>query len=143
LWSKKMPRAKGGLTYPSFVVCMCLELLALGVRPACIGAVIIAVASNLCPAHNVEETFEDPSVPWLRELRVVLLCLTKTLAAFQVAGVDNPQHILTDGTSCRRTEMDALMVGFMTDNGYRALALLSCIFSENKSAEATHIWDYV
>jgi hypothetical protein len=60
-------------------------------------------------------TFKEPAVQWLQELRVVLLCMTKTLAAYQVTGVKNPHQLLTDKTSSCRTEMDALMAGFMTD----------------------------
>ena len=59
---KKEPHPSGGLTYPSFVVSMCLELLALGVWPSMIGPPINAVGSSICPQHDVDNTFQNTTL---------------------------------------------------------------------------------
>ena len=48
-----------------------------------------------------------------------MLAITKTLAAYQLARVPFFELIFTDGTSRWCIEMENIIVGFMTDNGYQ------------------------
>jgi hypothetical protein len=46
-------------------------------------------------------------------------------------------QLFTDGTSLRTIEMESLIIGFMSDNGFKCITLSSSIFVESKSAEGS------
>ncbi len=69
-------------------------------------------------------------------MRTVLVHTTKTLAAFQLAGVPKFDQLMTDGTDRRTNKMENVIIGFMTDNGYKCITLSSSILPEDGTAES-------
>jgi len=66
----------------------------------------------------------------------VLLHLSKTLAAYEIAIQDRFLQLFTDGTTRRQTEFQNIVIGILTAFGYRRVALDSCIISEEHNAES-------
>jgi hypothetical protein len=64
---------------------------------------ILSVVKLLVP--NVPIVEELPSKRFSQECRTVLLYVTKTLAAYEIASAQMYQQLFTDGTSRRQTEM--------------------------------------
>ncbi len=62
--------------------------------------------------------------------------MTKTLAAYLIGKSDTIDQIFTDGTNRRQTSLQALICGFMSDNGFNMVALPSCIIAEEETAES-------
>jgi hypothetical protein len=77
-----VPRAQGGLTWPTFFIEMSLELLANRVPPSCMHHAIIVVASALFPQQKLVKKL--PTTRFFCNLRTVLLVVTKSFAAYQV-----------------------------------------------------------
>ncbi len=77
-----IPRAQGGLTWPTFFIEMSLELLANRVPPSCMHHAIIVVASALFPQQKLVKKL--PTTRFFCNLRTVLLVVTKSFAAYQV-----------------------------------------------------------
>ena len=92
-----IPHATGGVTWPSFIVQMCIELLSHRLPPSCIAPSILTIASYLLPEQDIVQKL--PTTRWVRQLRTVLTGVTKTLAAFTLALVEFYCQLFTDGTS--------------------------------------------
>ena len=101
----------GGKTWPSFVIELILEFLAHRTPPSNIAPNILSVASATFPNKNIVKQL--PSLRFIQQMHTVLLHVTKTLAAFQLAGVSHFSQMFTDtdGTSRRKTSFENLVVG--------------------------------
>ena len=65
---------------------------------------------------------------------MVLVVTTKTLAACQLAKLESFDQLCTEGTDWRQFEIDNVVVGFLTDNGYKTVVLDTTIIPTNKTA---------
>jgi hypothetical protein len=103
-----------------------LELLANRVPPSCM--------HHVFPQQKLVKKL--PTTIFFRNLRTVLLVVTKTLAAYQVGLVDNIDQGNTDGTNRRHTGIENFICGFLTDNGngYKCVTLSNFIIPETESA---------
>jgi hypothetical protein len=75
----------------------------------------LSVASAVFPNKNIIKQL--PSLRFIQQMYTALIHVTKTLAAFQLAGVSLFSKMFTDGTSHHKTSFENLVVGFMTYNG--------------------------
>ena len=103
-------------TWDHVVTQLVVEMLAHCTPPSCVAPNILSVA-KLC-APNATIIHELPSDRFIRYCRSVLLYLTKTLAAFEIARAKMYQQLFTDGTGRRQTEMQNVVIGILTDGGY-------------------------
>ena len=69
-------------------------------------------------------------------MRTVLIHTTKALATFQLAGVPKFDQLMTDSTDRCTNKMENVIIGFMTDNGYKCITLSSSILPEDGTAES-------
>ena len=129
---KKVPRKGGGLTWPRFVVEIILELLSHRTPPSCIAANILSISSLLNPNYNVVE--ELPATNYIRECRSVLGYITKTLAVFQLAKEKSWKQLFTDGTTRRGLDIENLVIGVMTDGGFKCITVSTSVMPEDQSA---------
>ena len=132
-WTKNATRG-GTPKWPSWVVEMVLELLSHRTPPACISANILTVASILFP--NGASVLELPSTSFVRECRTLLVHTTKTLAAYTLGKVDKYDELFNDGTSRRQTSIENVIIGYMTENGFKTVTLSTSILAEDETAQA-------
>jgi hypothetical protein len=111
-----------------------IEMLAQRTPLSCIAANILSVVKLLVPNLPIVE--ELPSKRFAQECRTVLLYVTKTLAAYEIASTQLYQQLFTDGTSRRQTEMQNIVIGILTEAGYRRVALDGCVISEEHNAKS-------
>ena len=121
-------------TWDHIVTQLVVEMLAHRTPPSCVAPNILSVAKLLMP--NATIIHELPSDRFVRYCRSVLLLMTKTLAAFEIARAQLYQQLFTDGTGRRQTEMQNVVIGILTDGGYRRVSLDGCVIAEEKTAEA-------
>eukprot|EP00956_Cyclotella_meneghiniana_P001704 scaffold1864_cov60-Cyclotella_meneghiniana.AAC.3 len=121
-------------SWDPIVTQLVIEMLAHQTPPSCISANILSVVKLLIPEAPIIE--ELPSVRFVRNCRTVLLHLSKTLAAYEIAIQDRFLQLFTDGTTRRQTEFQNVVIGILTSSGYRRVALDSCIISEEHNAES-------
>ena len=69
-------------------------------------------------------------------MRAVLVHTTKTLAVFQLAGVPKFDQLMTDGTDRCTNKMENVIIGFMTNYGYKCITLSSSHLPEDGTAES-------
>jgi hypothetical protein len=122
-------------TWDPIVTQLVVETLAHPTPPACISANILSVVKLLMPNANVVE--ELPGLLFNQNCRTVLLYVTKTLAAYEIASVELYQQLFTDGTGQRQTEMQNIVIGILTESGYSRVALNGCVISEGTSEYVT------
>jgi hypothetical protein len=73
------------------------------------------VASTLLPNQRIVKQLI--STRFIRLCQSTLLHTTKTLAAYQLAAVEYYDERFNDGTICRHTALENVIVAFMTDDG--------------------------
>jgi hypothetical protein len=108
-----------GLSWPTWVVQMILEMLSHRTPPSCIAANILTVAEILFSFSPTPIIKELPSTNFIRECRTVLLNTTKTLAAFQLGNEKEWVQFFGDGTSRRQIEIQNAIVAVMTEGGFK------------------------
>jgi hypothetical protein len=129
--------------WPNWVIQLIIELLSHRTPPSCVSANILSVVSLICPDYS--SIIKDlPGVSFVRDCRSLLVVTTKTLAAYQLAKLKLFDQLCTDGsTDWRQFEIDNVVVGFLTNNGYKTVVLDATIIPTNKTAEclnASIIW---
>ena len=68
---------------------------------------------------------------------------TKTLAPYQLAKLKSFGQLCIDSTYWQHHEIDNIVVGFLTNNGYKTVVLDATIIPTNKTAEclnASILW---
>ena len=80
---------------------MIIELLSHCTPPSCIPANILTIDSMLHPKEN--KVKELMSVGFVRDCRGPMTVTTKTLAAYDLAKVDNYQQLFSDETPRKQT----------------------------------------
>lgn len=113
---------------------MSLELLAHRTPPSCISPNILTIASALIPGQCIIRQL--PTTWFHRNIRTVPIHMTKTLAALLLAGVSKFDQLMTDGTDMHTNKIENVIIGFMTDNGYKCITLSSSILPEDGTAES-------
>jgi len=79
-----------------------------------------------------------PGVSYIRDCRSLLVVITKTLAAHHLAGLESFDQLHTDGTDRRQTEFENVVVGYMSNSGYKSVVLDATIVPNGKTAEHLH-----
>ena len=79
---------------------------------------------------------ELPCDSLIREARAILCFITKALAAYELAGVDDYRQIFFDGTKRRGTPIENVIIGYQSEFGFRSVVLSGCVIPEDESAEA-------
>ena len=119
---------KHGKTWDWCTTLLVIEMLAHRTPPSCISPNILSVLEILNTGKaSVKEL---PSLQFVHNGRTLLQFMTKTLAAYLIGKSDSIDQIFTDGTNRRQTSLQALICGFMSDNGFNMVALSSCIIAE-------------
>jgi hypothetical protein len=77
-----------------------MELLANRTPPTCIQTNLLAMARVFHPGQDVAVK-ELPCLETIRNMRAVLLCTTKSLAAYQLGLTSAWKQLHTNDTSCR------------------------------------------
>eukprot|EP00956_Cyclotella_meneghiniana_P019144 scaffold32561_cov32-Cyclotella_meneghiniana.AAC.5 len=132
--NRKVKKIGNPKQWDPIVTQLVIEMLAHQTPPSCISANILSVVKLLVPDAPIVE--ELPSVRFVRNCRTVLLHLSKTLAAYEIAIQDRFLQLFTDGTTRRQTEFQNVVIGILTASGYRRVALDSCIISEEHNAKS-------
>ena len=111
-----------------------LEMLYHRTPPTCIRANIVSASLTFMPSADIVK--EVPSLSHIRNLRTVLLTITKTLAAQSVGNAITIKQTHTDETSKRQTGVLNVVTGLLTqDNELKAICLAGDIIPENGTAE--------
>ena len=118
---------KGGRTWDVWVVQVCCELLVNGTPPSAIPLSI----GTLYETFYDEETDELPCVNFVRQCRITVQIVGKTITAMKLAGVDNWKEITFDATTRRQVPFQAVVIGLMTDGILDPVVVSSCIFLED------------
>ena len=76
-----------------------------------------------------------PGVSFIRECRSLLVVITKSLAARHVSGLESFDQLCTDGTDVRQTEFENVVIGYMSDSGFKSVILDATVIPDGKTAE--------
>ncbi len=69
-------------------------------------------------------------------MRTDLIHTTKTLATLLLTGVSKFDQLMTHGTDMHTNKIENVIIGFMTDNGYKCITLSSSNLPEDGTAES-------
>jgi hypothetical protein len=108
-------------------------MLAHCTTPSCVSANILTIIETLFPNHLV--IHERPSLRFVHASRTILLQVTKTLAAYQIGKTQTVSQLFSDGTSRHQTSIQHIIIGMLTDGGYKAVMLSTSILLENETSE--------
>ena len=111
-----------------------IELLSHCTPPSCVSANILSMISFTNP-NNKYLVKDLPDVSFTQECRSLLVIITKTLAAHHLAGLGLWDQLCTDGTDRRQTEFENVVVGYMSNNGYKTVVLDATIIPDGKTAK--------
>jgi len=90
---------------------------------------------SLTNPNNKELVKELPGVSFTRECRSLLVVITKTLAAHHLAGLESWDQLCTDVTDRQQTEFENVVVGYMSNNGYKTVVIDTTIIPDGKTAK--------
>ena len=110
-------------------------MLAHRTPPTCVAPNILSAAELLLPNTTIVKQL--PGIRFIRYCRTILLHVTKTLAAYEIANSQYFEQLFTDGTSRRQTDMQNVVVGILKDSGFRRIILSGCILAVDESADST------
>ncbi len=111
-----------------------LEMLSNRTPPTCIQANIYAMARVLHP--DVDVVKELPSVKHIKNLRTVLLHITKSLAAFRLVNAKVWNQLHTDETSrCQVSIVNVVILILESDNVLKTICMLGSIIAQDGTAE--------
>lgn len=141
LIAKVMCGGKGSRkSWPEWIVQIIIELLSHRTPPSCISPNILTIAESLHPGMLVAENrTELPSLQFIRECCTVLVVVTKTLAAYQLAKAESFKQLFSDGTSRWQTAIQNVVVSILTEAGYNAITLSSGIIAKDETSESITI----
>ena len=110
--------------------CFVMELLANRCPPTTIQACILIMARSLSPGHDV--VCELPCLKTIRNMRMVVLRVTKTLAAYRIGKSPKWTQLHTDKTSRRQISLVNVVVGLLgSDGALRSVCLSGSIIAED------------
>ena len=132
---KKVARAsRGGQEWPEWVTDICLEMLSHRTPPESIPANIMTICKLISPNNNIVQ--ELPGVDWVRKCRSIMVVETKTLGAMQIAAADATVGHHADDTSRRGKGFGNCIVRVRNGPVFSNVALSSCIFAADGTAES-------
>ncbi len=84
-----------------------------------------------------EKPKELPSVNFVRECRVIMEVIGKTIVAIKSAHAPKWDQLWYDGTTRQQIPLGALIIGMLAsdNNMIDPIVVSSCIFMENKTSE--------
>ena len=72
----------------------------------------------------------------MRECRSTLRVLTGTLAGAEVAKQERVEQLFTDGTKRRQIDLENILIGYFSENGFRTIVLDSAVIPEEEDSES-------
>ena len=80
----------------------------------------------------------------MRECRSTLRVLTGTLAGAEVAKQERVEQLFTDGTKRRQIDLENILIGYFSENGFRTIVLNSAVIpeEENQNQYAHHFCEH-
>jgi len=111
-----------------------MELLANRCLLTSIQACILVMARSLSPEHDV--VCELPCLKTIRNMRTVVLRVSKTLAALRIGKSPTWKQLHTDKTSRRQISLVNVVVGLLgSDGALRSICLSGSIIAKDSMAE--------
>ncbi len=135
IWEQNDSKKGGHSVWEEWFVQMILEMLLHRTPLTCISANILTVV-ELLHLNNMDIVKELPEITFIRKCRSILTVVTKTIAAYQLASVNEYKQLFTDGRSRRQTAIQNAVVGILTDGGYKMITLSSGILLENETSKS-------
>ena len=101
--------------------------------------VLMAVETDLLSNHN-DSTKCQSSYPatsaYIRNCRILLLCTTKTLAAYQLRKETSWKQLHTDETGRRQKQLVNVVINIINESGhFKSICLSGSIIAEDSTAE--------
>ncbi len=126
-------RHGGKRSWPPGVVQLICEPLVAGTPPSAIPQII----QTFCKTLLWEKPKELPSVNFIRECRVIVKVIGKTIVVIKLANVPKWDQLWFDGTTRRQIPFGALIIGMLAgdDDMIDPVIVSSCIFMESESSE--------
>jgi hypothetical protein len=133
-WVKNQDKRGGHMEWTVELDKLVMELLANRCPPTSIQACILIMARSLSPGHDVVR--ELPCLKTIRNMRTVVLRVTKTLAALRIGKSPTWKQLHTDETSRRQISLVNVVVGLLgSDGALRSICLSGSIIAEDSTAE--------
>ncbi len=133
-WVKTQDKHGGHMEWTVECDKLVLELLASLCPPVSIQGSILAMARSFFKGQDV--VHELPCLKSIWNMQTVLLCTTKSLAAYQLGSVDAWQKLHTDKTSRRQISLVNVVAGLIGSDGIlRSICLSGSIIAEDSTAE--------
>ena len=133
-WVKIQDKRGGHMEWTVELDKLVMELLANRCPPTYIQACILVMARSLSPGHDVVR--ELPCLKTIRNMRTVVLRVTKTLAALRIGKSPTWKQLHTDETSRRQISLVNVVVGLLgSDGALRSICLSGSIIAEDSTAE--------
>jgi hypothetical protein len=122
----------GGMVYPQWVMATICELLTCGASPSAIGKILKA----MYVVFYDEVPNDIPSINYIRRGRLVLSVFNETMSAMKLAIAESWDQLCTSATTHRQIPFTALIIGLLGDDSLDQVIVLSCIFTDDKTADA-------
>ena len=113
---------------------ICLEMLSHRTPPESMPANIMTICKLISPNNNIVQ--ELPGVDWVRKCRSIMVVETKTLGAMQIAAAEATVGHHADDTSRRGKGFGNCIVRVRNGPVFSNVALSSCIFAADGTAES-------
>jgi hypothetical protein len=111
-----------------------LELLANQTPPSCIQAIIFAMSRVIHPEQDIVKDL--PSLKHTKNLRMVLLYITKTIAAYQLDHARDWTQLHTDKTSRHKCSIVNVIISILNDdNNLKTICMSGSIISTDGMAD--------
>ena len=133
-WVKNQDKRGGHMEWAIEVDKLVMELLANRCPPTSIQACILVMARSLSPGRDIVR--ELPCLRSIRNMRTVVLRVTKTLAAFRIGKSPKWTQLHTDETSRRQISLVNVVVGLLGSDGVlKSICLSGSIIAKDSTAE--------
>ncbi len=111
-----------------------LELLSHHTPPPCIPTNILTITKSLHPNMNVVQAL--PGHSSVRECCSLLVVVTKKISMYQLGKVDSYKQLFSNGTSCRQTAIQNVVLSLLSELGYEMVTLSSGIVAKDKTSQS-------
>jgi len=133
-WVKSQDKRGGHMEWTVELDKLVMELLANRCLLTSIQACILVMARSLSPEHDVVR--ELPCLKTIRNMRTVVLRVSKTLAALRIGKSPTWKQLHTDKTSRRQISLVNVVVGLLgSDGALRSICLSGSIIAKDSMAE--------
>ncbi len=131
-WEIKLGR-RGGASWPLWVTEVCCELLVNGSPPSAIPSTIETLFAMLYG----EEPTSIPSLNYVRQCRVLVQIVSKTITALNMSACTNWAEIFFDATTRRQVPFSAVVISLMGDTpeSIDPVIVSLCVVLEDETSE--------